>query len=116
MTQEADFISREERQANMNAVLSKLDPKEMDFNKLMFTLADIMQSSFMNGIYVGKEQEEREALTAEITDLNNKMVEVLNTEHKPLIIDVIVLTNLLMDSIANANDARRRVEAEEAAE
>ncbi len=74
----------------------------MDFNSIVFTFADIIHTSFPQGLHIGKSKEEREVSEARIIKLNHALVDVLNAENNDMRYDMVVLAGLLMDAVENA--------------
>lgn len=103
MSIEKEYFTKERREANMQLVINQLSEiKELDFNSIVFTFADIIQSSFLNGLLIGKSKEEREQINKEIVDINNALIDTLNTSSTNMMHDMVVLCNLIMDGVENA--------------
>jgi hypothetical protein len=103
MMEDKTFFTKERREANMQLVIEQLNNvKELDFNSLVFAFADIIQSSFLNGLLMGKSKEEREEINAKIINMNNAVIDTLNENSENMMHDMIVLSNLMMDAVENA--------------
>lgn len=108
------FFTTERRAANTNMVLQELkNIDKMDFNSMVFTFADIIHTSFLQGLHVGKSQEEREASEERIIQLNHALIDVLNAENNDMRYDMVVLAGLLMDAVENATQLAMQAAATE---
>lgn len=98
-----EFFTAERREANMKIVIEKLNEvKELDFNSMIFTFADIIQSSFVNALHTGKSKEERDETNERIINLNNRVIDALQENSDNMMEDMVVLSNLMMDAVENA--------------
>lgn len=103
MTIEKEYFTQERREANMQVVVKALgEVKELDFNSIVFAFADIIQSSFLNGLTIGKSKEEREEINKHVIELNNKVIDTFNASSQNMMYDMVVLSNLIMEGVENA--------------
>jgi hypothetical protein len=98
-------FTNEKRQQNMEKVIGALKTVELDFNSIVFTFADIIQSTFLSGLMENLSPSERETMNDTIIQLNHKVIDVLNQGNQPLMIDMVVMSNLIMDAVENAVQA-----------
>jgi hypothetical protein len=94
-------FTNEKRQENMKKVIGALKTVELDFNSIVFTFADIIQSTFLAGLLENLSPIEREAMHEKIIQLNHQIIDVLNQDSN-LMIDMVVMSNLIMDAVENA--------------
>jgi uncharacterized protein YejL (UPF0352 family) len=98
-------FTNEKRQQNMARVVGALKTVDLDFNSIVFTFADIIQSTFLAGLMENLSPEERETMNETIIQLNHQVIDVLNKSNQPLMIDMVVMSNLIMDAVENAVQA-----------
>jgi len=97
------FFTKERREANMQLVVDQLQElTQLDFNSLVFTFADIIQSSFLNGLLIGKSKVERDEAHEKIVVLRNLVIDNFNSNSENMMHDMVVLTDLIMDGVENA--------------
>lgn len=97
------YFNRERRKENMEKVVSQLQQvRGLDFNSLVFTFADIIHNSFLEGILLEQSKEERKETNEKILALHNALIDTLNQNSNNLMMDMIVLSNLLMDAVETA--------------
>lgn len=102
-----EYFNDQKRQANIEELMRLLkDSETLTFNEVVFAFADLVQSTFMSAMFVGKTKEEREAIGDQITNLSHSLIDVLNTNSPNMMVDMIVFANLIMDAVENAEQAR----------
>lgn len=97
------YFTPDRRKANTKLVIDQLSAIDnLDFNSIMFTFADIIHTTFLNSLLIGKTQEQRDEAENGIIELNHKIIDVLNDNSNDMRYDMIVLANLIMDAVEMA--------------
>jgi DNA-binding protein YbaB len=97
------FISRKQRQKNMDDILNSLHPEKTNFNTMILGFADIMQSSFYNYMMsLCQTQQERDALNNRVNKCVNAVMDVLNEHSLSNPEDMIVLNTVMIEAINKA--------------
>lgn len=103
MTEQELVYNKKLREQNALAISEKMQEIEgMDFNDTVHSFADIIHSTFMNSLFVGKSIEERKKIQETIVTLHNDIVDVLQRTSSNSMYDVIVLSSLIMSAVENA--------------
>lgn len=104
MSETSLILSRKERQENMDAILSSLQPAQQDFNTMLIGFADIIQSSFYN--YLSsvniKDEKAHDAMEQRINDGVNQVMAVLNERSQSNPEDMVILTTVMIEAITKA--------------
>lgn len=110
------YFTPDRRAANMEVVINKMQEIDnLTFDNIIFTFADMIHTTFLKSLTVGKPKEQREEITKVLTGMNNELTDVLNENQQLLAYDVVVLSHLLMDAIEMAvNEGLKEKATEEA--
>ena len=100
-----EYFSKERRKENAKQIMKALDSLQLDFNSLVFAFTDIIQSTFINGACIAATPQEREEFFKNTTDLVNKLAATLSENKANHLIDIVALTNLIMDAVEMATQA-----------
>lgn len=103
MDENVSYISRKQRQKNIDEILNSLDPDKHNFNTMILGFTDIMQSTFYHSLVkLCKSQKERTALTDRINKCVNEVMEVLNEHSLSNPEDMVVLNTVMIEAINKA--------------
>lgn len=100
---DVSFISRKQRQQNMDDILNSLNVDKHNFNTILLGFSDIIQSSFfthMNSLC--NSENERKELRNRINGTVNAVMETLNERSLTNPEDMIVLTTIMVECVNKA--------------
>ncbi|ABS83633.1 hypothetical protein 0305phi8-36p073 [Bacillus phage 0305phi8-36] len=109
---ERSFISRKQRQQNMNDILNSINPDKHNFNTVLMGFTDIIQSTFFNHVdSMCRTEEEKITLRNRINGTVNAVMETLNECSLTNPEDMVVLSTIMVEAI-NKSLYRQQEEGE----
>lgn len=96
-------LRRTNRKENMQYVLDALDPNQHNFNSLLLSFVDVIQSTFYEYIRTQcKNEHERRQMHDRINEEVNEVMEVLNANSLSNPEDMVVLATVMVECIYKA--------------